>query len=183
MSNLKRTFAAAIVVLFCSVQSFAALHPFHVSRAEIEYNGKRKTFEVAICVWPDDLEKAVSKSEDKLIEIDSISEKSRDRVLSRYVAKSFLFVPSVKEKKEAEAESKPAPIRWVGSEFSLKQAWLYFEVDAKANSEDWIIENQMLFEIHEDQLNLVQIKNERDLKTLTLSTSEPATKWSRSPNQ
>ncbi len=188
MNRIRKPLAAALLVLLCVSQTVSAPHPFHVSRAEIEYNAKRKTFEVALCVWPIDLEEACSSLSNQRLDIDEMDEKSRNHIFNQYVAQKFRFLPSVDEKKEEQGENGtetedtkkvlPAPIRWAGSEITLKQAWLYFEVDAKSDAEEWTIENRMFFELHEDQLNLVQIKHQKNVKTLTLSMSEPSTDWS-----
>jgi hypothetical protein len=158
-------------------ESAFASHPFHVTRAEIEYNAKRQTFEVALCVWPEDLERAVSKMENRDVRIDAISETSRDEIFSRYVAKKFRFVAQAKD---ATDEEKPvaAKMRWIGSELEIKQGWLYFEVDAKTESANWSIENQMFFRLNEDQLNQVQIRNGKEVVSKTLSANQSSTNWS-----
>ena len=66
MTSLKRVLTLICLAASClSTQNAMASHPFHVSSAEIEYNQNRETFEVAICLWPEDLAKAVSKMEQK----------------------------------------------------------------------------------------------------------------------
>lgn len=188
MIQLKAILLLLAVALTLPVETANASHPFHVTRAEVEYNAKRQTFEVAICVWPEDLALAVSKMEKRTVKIDSESEVSRDEIFSRYVAKNFRFVAQTKTDnaktengKADDTKEKPAAakVRWVGSELEIKQGWLYFEVDAKTTATDWTIENRMFFELNEDQLNQVQIRNGKQLDSETLSANQTSTKWSR----
>ncbi len=165
-----------IVLLSAISESADASHPFHVTRAEIDYNAKRKTFEVAICVWPEDLAKAVSKIEKRTVDVDAESEKSRDAMFKKYVAKSFRFTPSKLSEDEI---SKAADIRWIGSELKVKQGWLYFEVDASAAASRWTIENEMFFEFNDDQMNQIQVRNGKEWISKTLSAEVPSTGWTR----
>jgi hypothetical protein len=171
-----KTLAVTFVALACVAQPAATPHPYHVSMAEVEFNSTRKTFEVALCVWPEDLQKAVSKMENGAINIDTATEKDRNDLFRKYVAQKFRFVPS--EKIEKGGEVTPASIRWVGSEITLKKCWLYFEVDGKSASGGWSIENEMFFELNDDQLNLVQVKAGKNLESRTLSASQPSLDWS-----
>ena len=167
----------AVVLLALSATDLFASHPFHVSRSEIEFNSKRKTLEVALCVWPEDLETAISKMEKKSIDIDSLSESKRDELVMKYVVRTFRFFPgsSVTEKEQP----KPAKIRWVGSEIGIKKGWLYFEVDASNAAKLWSIENEMFFELNDDQMNHLEIRNGRKWSSQTISLKTPAVQWSR----
>lgn len=130
MIQFKAILLLLAVALTLPGEAANASHPFHVTRAEVEYNADRQTFEVAICVWPEDLALAVSKMEKRTVKIDSETEASRDEIFSRYVAKKFRFVAQTKtdNTKKTDAKSddakqeKPAAakIRWVGS--SLKSS-------------------------------------------------------------
>lgn len=176
MMIARQFLAFVFVALMCFTQPASASHPYHVSMAEIEYNPTRKTFEVALCVWPEDLQKSVSQMEKRPVSIDTESEKDRDALFNKYVAQKFLFLPSGKA--EEDGERTPASIRWVGSELTLKKCWLYFEVDGKTASDGWSIENQMFFELNDDQLNLVQVKAGKSLESQTLSANHPSLNWS-----
>jgi hypothetical protein len=191
---------AAIAMLACglvfasNVDAAVTLHPYHVTRAEVEYNSTRQTFQVALCVWPEDLQKAVSKIEGKAVNVDSEPEANLNLLMKKYVASKFRFLPAVasdekaegtetgtagKEDSAAEPEPKPAEIRWVGSEVKIKQAWLYFEIDASAGTE-WQIENRLFLEFNEDQLNQVQIRNGKQWFSKTLSATLTTANWSHS---
>lgn len=83
----------------CLVQAAAPEHPYHVSYTELAFNRKSGNFEVAICVWPADLEKALAAQEKKPVDLEKTDK--LDEMIERYVAKRFLvqsFQPRVNEK-------------------------------------------------------------------------------------
>ena len=62
-------------------------HPYHVSMAEVNWNPKTQKFEVALCLWPADLEKALARQTGR--PIDLAKEPDVDRLIEAYVAKRF----------------------------------------------------------------------------------------------
>lgn len=183
----------ALLVL-CFASTLNAAHPYHVSRAEIQYNATRGVFEVALCVWPEDLEKAIAQSEAKSIDLDELSETDRDRLIGKYVTGKFTVRPQASDSSatgnKADAEpADPAPIHWVGSEISLKQAWLYFEIEVGASAPQWSFENRMFFELNEEQMNQIQVQDHKNtgqrnpfannIFSRTLSASQPAAIWNK----
>ena len=67
-----------------------ATHPYHVSRAEVEFNFTTGKFQVALCVWPEDLETAISKLAQRSVNLDTDDEV--DQLISRYIASKFSIV-------------------------------------------------------------------------------------------
>ena len=104
-------------------------HPYHVSRTELNWNPKTGNFEVALCLWPADLEKALSRDQGKSIDLDKVE--NLDEMLKAYIEKKFFIrgiVKSADSKADSADETITPTVRWVGHEKDMKQAWLYFEV-------------------------------------------------------
>ncbi|MCH2182076.1 MAG: hypothetical protein MK108_08740 [Mariniblastus sp.] len=139
--------AACGVVLPNGNPTLSASHPYHVSYAEVEWNPETGHFEVALCVWPADLEKAISRMSGRAIDLDA--EPGVEAMFEQYVARRFRLIGD---------SGKVRPIRWVGAQVGLKQAWLYFEVAGDKKPGRWTIENRVFFELNEDQLNQIQIR-------------------------
>ena len=140
--------------------SLVASHPYHVSFAEVEWNPKTGNFEVGLCVWPADLEKAISKMEDRSVDLDKETELSA--VCKAYVTSRFRIVNDA---------GQAGQIRWVGEQVDLKQAWLYFEVSGNQTPGNWKVDNRVFFELNSDQLNQIQVKT-GDLRKTFASTVE-----------
>ena len=150
-------FALAAV---CCVHAVESPHPYHVSLAEVEFNAKSGNFEVALCVWPTDLEKALSTQEGRTVDLQQ--DKELDKALQRYVQRRFL-IRSSEDKKDRDVQANleikagdVGSVRWVGHQVSLKQVWLFFEVKGDNQQQDWTIENRVFFELNDDQLNHFQ---------------------------
>jgi hypothetical protein len=68
----------------------AAIHPNHFSTAEVGWNEKTGKFEVALCVWPSDLEKALSEKTGKSIDLEK--SEGLNQLIAEYVASKFTIL-------------------------------------------------------------------------------------------
>jgi hypothetical protein len=158
-SRLCATAFALFVVSILSFNPCVASHPFHVSSAEVNWNSKSGNFEVALCVWPADLEKAIARQQTKAIDLDKVDE--LDELMKQYVASRFSVRQTIdstaQPAREATADDKSADIRWVGHEMDLQKAWLYFEIPGDQQTGQWEIQNRVFFELNEDQVNHMKL--------------------------
>jgi hypothetical protein len=166
------SFSALLVIAMSWTATSFASHPYHVSYAEVEWNARTGNFEVALCVWPADLEKAISVGYEKNVDLDEIE--NLDELLQQLVQQQFRVVKTAVKRsvdKSSNAVNRPRklstkvaanqkeskliaqPIRWVGHELSLKKAWLYFEVIGGQQAAEWEIENRIFFNLNENQEN------------------------------
>ena len=148
-------FATAIMPSLC-----LASHPNHVSTAEVNWNPKSGNFEVALCVWPADLEKALALENSKPIDLDKVE--NLDEMMKSYIEKKFLIrqsksQPTGKPQNKQQPSKAASAIRWVGHERDLKSVWLYFEIEGNTQGAPWTIENRIFFELNDDQLNQLQL--------------------------
>lgn len=90
-----------------------APHPYHVSYAEVAFNSETGNFEVALCVWPTDLEKAIRVQEDKPIDLEKT--KGLDPMIAKYISRRFFVRPfsegPTKKPSEITGDSNPTPHR------------------------------------------------------------------------
>ena len=143
-----------------------ASHPFHVSAAEVHWNESSGNFEIAICVWPADLEKAIARQQARSIDLDKIED--LDALMKQYVASRF----AIRESGPLNHRSRQT-IRWVGHQLDLKNAWLFFEIDGSLQPDSWQIENRIFFELNEDQINQVQLSVGGTPESTALNISKP----------
>lgn len=122
-------------------------HPFHVSVAELEYNVETKCLEVALRVWPEDLEKALNAESKKVIDLDKTQE--IDKLIFAYLKKNISVSKDGKKRCE---------MQWIGKELEIKQAWLYFEIKTDQDPSDFHYSNQIFFELQDDQINMFNLK-------------------------
>ena len=155
---------ALVAAVVSSPADCQASHPYHVSHAEVNWNETSGNFEVALCVWPADLEKALKGDTGKSVNLDEVE--NLDQLLEAYVGKKFR-ITSANGQADSNSEKPVAPsIRWVGHERDLKKAWLYFEISGDKTIRKWKIENRVFFELNEDQLNHVDFKYGKSAKVV-----------------
>ncbi|MGY4386421.1 hypothetical protein ACVWYN_003476 [Pedobacter sp. UYP24] len=125
---------------------FALLHPFYVSVTEIEQNQKTKIVQVSTRIFFDDLEKAIDKKYNTSINILKPRNKQQvDQLISAYV-KGHLKI---------KANGVELNLKYIGYEIEEEAAWCYFETSAAPPVKKFSIQNNILFEQHDAQINMI----------------------------
>lgn len=122
-------------------------HPFHVSVAELEYNKDSKCLEVALKVWPEDLEKALSQVNKAPVDLDK--HPKIDDLIASYLKRNIHVSPDGKTN---------CKINWVGKEIEVRHAWLYFEIKTEKEPDNFHFGNTIFFELQDDQINIFNLK-------------------------
>ena len=77
-------------------------HPYHVSLAEVNWNAKSQKFEIALCLWPADLEKALARQTGRPIDLEK--EANIDRLMEVYIGKHFTIHSANEQTKKPKKE-------------------------------------------------------------------------------
>lgn len=150
--------ASAFMALWVSAQAEA--HPFHASRAEVDYRTECRCMEVALAVVPEELEAALQRIAGRRIPLES---SEAEGAIVEYLKTRFVVAPPGEE---------PLPIEWVGREVSHREAWLYFKVTGVSGGFDLV--NRVLFEAEPAQVNHVLLRGIGEPRTLSFRVGEPA---------
>ncbi len=130
----------------------AIAHPVHTSIADADYNRATKKLEVAVRVFADDFEAALSAVSGKKISLERTPPAEFDALALRYLRERFTVIPT--------GSNQPVSLTWVGRE--LKDAanvvWLYFEVPLPGGIEGARLRHALLGEVFPDQLNSVRVR-------------------------
>ncbi|RZK81911.1 MAG: hypothetical protein EOO92_03675 [Pedobacter sp.] len=121
-------------------------HPFYVSVTEIEQNQQTKTVQVSVRIFFDDLERAVDKRYKTSINI--LKPKDRKQV-------EGFIAAYVKERLKIKANGTALTLKFVGYEIEEEAAWCYFETDKLPIIQQLNVQNNILFEQHESQINMI----------------------------
>ncbi|MEL7471741.1 MAG: DUF6702 family protein [Planctomycetota bacterium] len=144
----------------------AAAHPDHSSVAEAKLNPKTNRLEVAMRVWPEDLERVLSARTQTNVRLD-MDAKRIDPLIDAYLTEAFLLAP---EGARPGPDWRPPPpgdppidrIRWVGKELRDHEVWLYFEAELPAGAtsvEGVWFSYRLLWEVAPDQENLLRVRD------------------------
>jgi hypothetical protein len=147
----------------------ANAHDFHTSITDIKYNPRTQAFEVALKVFTNDLENAVSKFTKSKIIYNSSSPEQQQQ-LNSYLQSKLSFEL---------AKGKPLKYKLIGSEAETDAVWIYVEVPVKSSSLSHLyVKNAVLTEIFTDQMNIVNLNYKGKTESALLQRGEEQKKFS-----
>jgi len=138
-----------------------AAHKFHASLTQIEVNASASTVEVGIRVFVDDLEEALTRRAGRRVRLETTAR--FDSLAFDYVSASLRIEG---------ANGKRLGFRWIGRESSVDVVWLFVEAPLEGQLDGGRLENNLFFELFDDQVNTVNIKDGKRRTTLTFSTGD-----------
>ncbi len=160
---------AAVVLALAAVglAAGAQAHPFHASRAEVDYRPECGCLEVALSVVPEELEAALARISGRRLPLESPA--TVPEILA-YLKPRFVASPPGGE---------PLPIEWVGRDVTYREAWLYFKVNGIAGDFDLI--DRVLFEAEPTQVNHLLLRGLGDPRALAFRAGEAPVRISFGP--
>jgi hypothetical protein len=135
-----------LLILCASVCLQAEAHKFYASFVTINYNEQEKNVEITIRAFPDDLEAALSKLNNKSVKLDE--SKETGVMVMAYLKKTF----------EIKKNNRPQQLQWVGMEVKVDSAWIYIEAKMPGGLSGAQLRDQFLFDMFNDQTNVVSLK-------------------------
>jgi len=125
-----------------------AVHPFYVSVTEINQNTAEKSLEISCKFFADDFEQVIEKASNAQLDITSAKDKaSFDKYIPDYIAKHFALT----------ADGKPVKLTYVGYEKEKESVYCYFEVTALPTVKRLDVTNNFLYELTQDQINIMHV--------------------------
>ena len=125
----------------------ATPHKFYVSLAQADYNDKTKTLEVAIRMFADDLELALTKRERRAVHLDTTPDVAK--IIRAYLQDRF----EVRGR-----DGKVRELNWVGMESSVDSTWVYIEIPLGEDVDGASIRNRILLDLYQEQVNTTIVK-------------------------
>jgi hypothetical protein len=127
-------------------------HPIHTSIAEADYNAKTQQLEVALRVFVDDFEAALSSHTKRRISLEKTPPAEFDAIARAYLAEKFTV--------RSRAGVLVAP-KWVGREIKPgeNELWFYFELPLPDGVEGVRLHHRALAEQFSNQINSVRVRD------------------------
>ena len=148
--SLRRAFCALVAMPF--VTSAARAHPIHTTLTVVTRDATGISLNIR--TFADDFSATVAKYAGKRAPSDS---SAPDADVLRYIRAQF----SVKDAAGAQIELAPCGVRRAAELY-----WLCFKAVLPRGVRGTVVRNQMLTELHRDQVNIVQIEGKGTRKTL-----------------
>lgn len=131
----------------------------------VDYNTANQSLEVSLKVFTDDIEKSLEGMGAEKLRLGSPREFSAsDSILTTYLNHRISFF----------VNDEQMAFSFVGKEVELDNTtWCYLEVENVPAMKQLTIRNKVLFELFEDQTNLVNVFVDEHKKSLLLRSSQP----------
>lgn len=148
-----RLLSVVFTVAWALAAHRAAAHPLHSSLAEADYHRATQRLEVAVRVFADDFEHALTTRAGKKISLEKTPAAEIDALTQRYLQAAFTL--------KTRAGTTPAPLTWIGRELkdATNELWLYFEISLPGGIEGVRLKHALLADMFSDQLNSVRVRD------------------------
>ena len=139
--------------------AFTTAHKFYVSVTNIEHNTQEKALQITTRIFIDDFQRVLNERYDFKEELTTEKEpKVVEEMMLKYLTKK------IKIWVNGELKS----FSFLGKKYEDDVAVCYLEIEGVENVNSLEIENGLLYEIEEDQQNLVHVKINNERKSLLL---------------
>lgn len=165
---MKYKFLFLLLFIICGSGGAVFAHNYHTSITDVKYNPRSQSLEVAVKVFTDDLESALSRHAKKEMHYSNTAAVKQQ--LSNYLHNTLAF---------ALQPGKPLPYTLLGSEEEDDAIWLYIEVPLKqASLPQLYVKNAVLMDTFSDQMNIVNISYKGKTESTLLQKDEQEKKVS-----
>lgn len=159
---------------FCllTLASAACAHPAHETNAEMIWNAKTKSLEVALQIRGVDLEAALTKKGEKKVDLEAT--RDIDALIDDYISDAFRLRTQGGQRVRLE---------FAGKTIEARTVWLYFEFPLGTDSPFGVsITNRLLFGTLVNQTNKVALQVGEKKLSFTFDERHPTLKLSGSPS-
>ena len=144
---MRRILALGALLLVFATAAWA--HAYHASIMEARLNAKTQQLEVALKVFSDDLETALSAGQPRRLSLSEMPANQLTPLLAAYVRRTVAIGT-----KPGEA----LPITYVGQQVEKDAHWLYFSVKLPGAARSLTLRHRLFMEQFPDQMNVVNLE-------------------------
>lgn len=150
-----------ILILLTSLFSFTSEHEFYVSVTQVEFVKEKQSVQITTRIFIDDLEALLQERYDgKIILNISKKEESIDTHIEKYL----------KSKLRININNAPVSFKFLGKEYEDDIVYCYMEINDIVEISSFNITNLILFDLFEDQQNIVKTNINSKKKSFMLTS-------------
>lgn len=140
-----------LLLMFLGVGSlqFSTNHKFYVSTTEIDYRPDLETLQITVKVFTDDFQNLLQKRYESDLTLDPDSDSKK---IDTYSTRYF------RQKLNLNVDAKPVALQFLGKTYDIDQTTLFLQVTDVPVFQTLTVENTLLFELFDDQQNIVRVK-------------------------
>jgi len=157
----------ACCLLLLALPAVALAHPIHSSLAEADYNRTTQKLEVALRVFADDFELALTARAKTKITLERTSRTEFDALARAYLAERFTL---------KSAAGAPIAFTYLGRDYkdAANELWFFFEFQLPSGPDNATLHHAVLADHFGDQLNSVHLRDaDRRLTLVFLAKHGP----------
>lgn len=135
-------------LVLSSVAAFA--HAYHTSLMDVRYNAQKQQLEIALKVFTDDFEKALSAGQPRPISLADMPAAQTTPLTATYLKRTLHFGTKPGE---------TLPLTYLGMQREGDAHWLYATVKLPAQAvRSLVLHHQLLLAEFDDQMNIVNLE-------------------------
>ena len=159
---MKSIFKIILITFTLSLTSFT-IHKYYSSITKIEVDNKDKLLKIHTQLFVDDFENVMQKRYDLTdIDFSNVSEKEQGKI------KTYLT-----KKLQIQINRSPLELSYLGLEQEGELLYVYLESKLEQTVKRIDIENSLLQDFFSEQHNIVDVKNNKQVKSLHLHAENP----------
>ena len=144
--KLKKSF---LLFLIIPLVAFTTAHKYYVSVTQINYIKEKESVQITSRIFIDDFENLLRKRYDENI---TLAGKNELEIVDTYIERYL------NDKIKIKINNKDAKISFIGKEYDADIMRCYLEIEGVKAINSFQITNQLLFDLYEEQQNIVKTK-------------------------
>ncbi len=153
-----------LIVLIAVSLSFTQLHKYYFSVTDVEYVEEKQSLQIITRMFIDDFEKVLQQRYDEDILLNETQNSDKyDNYINKYLTQKIVITINDKE----------VNLTYLGKKYEDDLIICYLEIENIKSVEHFKIANTVLFEMFEDQQNMIKTKINSINKNLLLIKENP----------
>ena len=157
-------FKIAILLLIFPLLISSTAHKFYVSTTSVEFVKEKEVIQIITKIFTEDIEQALQARYNSAVSLDSKKETEADVTLLR----KYLL-----QKIKIKINGNPVVINYIGKEYDIDIAKIYFEIENISELQSIEIENKILIDMFSEQQNIIHLKTPDSRMSLILDKANP----------
>ncbi|MDO5979917.1 DUF6702 family protein [Flavivirga spongiicola] len=146
--------------------AFTSLHKYYISVTQINFIEEKQSVQITTRIFIDDFESLLRERYDESI---TLAGKDEPKITDVYIERYL------KEKLKIKINDKDANLIFIGKEYDIDIMKCYLEIEGVSSIESIEIKNKVLFDLYEDQQNIVKTKiNSKQKSFILISQNDKA---------
>lgn len=144
---MKLKYILVFAIIFPLCMASTTLHKYYVSVTKVEYIKAQKSIQIISQIFIDDFEKLIRERYDESITLDAENDSEKvDEYIERYLNSKLKFTINTQD----------VTFNFIGKEYNDDIMYCYLEIENVSDIKTIEIKNEVLFDIFEEQQNIVR---------------------------